>query len=177
MKQGSKQKRHCGQIALIKARQARRKHYNLFSIGLIFIAALFPLRSLFSFGGNKHNHNTANDWPISDYERGHSTQPKPIKPRYGKQPTFKTIMRDLKRPAARDDATKALMEVIHDDDLRDWILEQVRCENFNRLSVHVRSNQSSSDVILAWRNAFSDEHPDDLEPVKEDGPVIQILSQ
>lgn len=175
MKQGSKQKRHCFQIALTKARQARRKQLNPIVIGLVFIAAFIPIRSLFSFGGSKHNHNTANDWPISDYERGYSTQPKALKPRYGKQPTFKTIMRDLKRPAARDDATKALMEFIDDDDLRDWILEQIRCENFNRLSIHVRSNQSPSNVLLAWRNAFSDDHPDNLEPVKEDGPVKQIL--
>lgn len=167
MKKGLKRKRHCGQIAMAKARQARRKHSNPIIISLVFIAALVPIRSLFSFKDQKFSHDTASNWPVSDYERGYSTQSKPIKPRYEKQPTFKTLMRDLKRPAAREDATQALLAVIQDNELKGWALEQILEGRITRLSIHVRPNTPDVDVIKAWRKELDEEKTMVIETIND----------
>lgn len=92
-----------------------------------------------------------NDWPKSDYERGFSITPKQSRERYSEQPSLKRLMRDLQRPAARDDATKLLLARIDDAVLRGWIIEQIQDDRINRLTVYVRSGLNDATIIASWQ--------------------------
>ncbi|SBW14880.1 putative membrane protein [Brucella sp. 10RB9215] len=151
MQKRKQRKKHCGEIAMARARQARRQKKNPMLIGWIFITALLSLRTPAMLPVTPHRTNADTDWPISDYERGYSTLPKPCRERYSEQPTLKRLMRDLRRPAACDDATQFLLARIDDVDLRGWIIEQIREDRINRLAIHVRPGLNDAAVLKSWQ--------------------------
>ena len=151
METKKRRQKSCAEIALIRARQARRQKKNPILVGWIFIAALLATRSTSVIQPARPCYSDAdNDWPISDYERGYSTSPKPRRERYSEQPSMKRLMRDLRRPAAREDAMQFLLARIDDIALRRWVIEQIREDRINRLAVHVRPGLSDTAVIASW---------------------------
>ncbi|WP_176036079.1 hypothetical protein [Brucella tritici] len=155
MKKTKRPQKSCAEIALTRARQARRQKKHPLLIGWIFIAALLSIRTPVMRPATPQQSDTDTDWPISDYERGYSTSPKPHRERYNTQPSIKRLMRDLRRPAAREDAMQFLLARIDDVGLRWWVIEQIREEKFNRLAVHVRPGLEDHAIIALWQSELN----------------------
>lgn len=158
MKNSKRRQKSCAEIAMARARQARRQKKNPMLIGWIFITALLSLRTPVMLPVTPHRTDADTDWPISDYERGYSTLPKPRRERYSEQPTLKRLMRDLRRPAARNDATQFLLARIDDIGLRGWVIEQIREDQINRLAIHVHPGLPDAAVIASWQAEFNAEN-------------------
>lgn len=151
MEKRKQRQKSCLEIALVRARQARRQKKHPVIIGWIFIAALLSIRTSDTLPAKQSYSVADNEWLISDYERGYSTAPKPSHERYGVQPTLKRLMRDLRRPAARDDAMQFLLARIDDIALRGWIIEQISEDRINRLAIHVHPNLPDSVIVASWQ--------------------------
>lgn len=168
MEKRKRRQKSCGEIALTRARQARRQKKHPILIGWVFIAALLSLRTSVMSPTTPYRAAADNDWPISDYERGFSTTQKQPRERYSEQPSMKHLMRDLCRAAAREDATRLLLARIDDVALRGWIIEQIREDRINRLAIHVRPSLPDITVIASWQaeldaeNKTNDETIDDV---------------
>ncbi len=149
MESRKRRQKSCREIALARARQTQRQKKHPILIGWAFIAALLSLRMPVM-----QQSDADNDWPISDYERGYTTSPKPRRERYSEQPTLKRLMRDLRRPAAQEDAMQFLLARIDDVALRDWIIEQICEGQINRLAIHVHPNLPDPIVVASWQAEF-----------------------
>ncbi|MRN67701.1 hypothetical protein [Brucella sp. 10RB9213] len=175
MQKRKRRKRHCSEIALARARQARRQKKHPIVIGWVFITALLSIRSPISFPATSPRIDANNDWPISDYERGFSTTPKQPRERYSEQPTLKRLMRDLRRPAAREDAMQFLLTRIDNVALRGWVIEQIREEHINRLAVHVRPGLYDADVLKSWQAELDAENAAAGEAVNETSAQKELM--
>lgn len=72
--------------------------------------------------------------------------------RYRATPTMTRILRDLRRPAARDAARAALMARLGSDlDTLNWTAGLVDSDSQWRLALHARPGISDADVVAAWR--------------------------
>jgi hypothetical protein len=151
MEKRKRRQKSCWKIALVRARQARRQKKHPVLIGWVFIAALLSIRTPDILPARPQQSDTDNDWPISDYERGFSTTQKQPRERYSEQPSMKRLMRDLRRAAAREDATQLLLARIDDAALRGWIIEQIREGQINRLAIHVRPGLHDRSIIALWQ--------------------------
>ncbi|PQA72320.1 hypothetical protein [Brucella oryzae] len=151
MEKKKRRQKSCGEIALARARQARRQKKHPIQVGWTFIAALLSIRTPVTLPATPCRSAVDNDWPISDYERGYSTSRKLRLERYSEQPSMKRLMRDLRRPAAREDAMQFLLARIDDIDLRGWVIKQIRQDQINRLSTHVRPGLDDAFVIASWQ--------------------------
>ncbi len=173
MEKRKRRQKSCVEIAVTRARQARRQKKHPVLIGWIFIAALLSIRSSISSPAVLPLDDSGHHWLISDYERGYSTSPKPRRERYIEQPTMKRLMRDLRRPAAREDAMQFLLARIDDVALRGWVIEQIREDRINRLAIHVHPGLHDAAVISSWQaeldaeNIAADEAIDDTATQKE----------
>ena len=161
MEKRKRRQKHCWEIALVWARQARRQKKPPILIGWAFIAALLSLRTLVMQPATPQQSDVDNDWPISDYERGYTTSPKPRRERYSEQPSMKRLMSDLRRPAAREDAMQFLLARINDAALRGWVIEQIRAECINRLAIHVHTNIPDTAIIASWQAELESEKATD----------------
>lgn len=157
MEKRKRRQKSCWEIALTRARQARHQKKHPILIGWVFIAALLSFRTPVLQPATPQQSDADNDWPISDYERGYTTSPKPRRERYSEQRTLKRLMRDLRRPAAREDAMQFLLARIDDVALRGWVIEQIREGQINRLAVHVHPHLKEDAVITAWQNELVEE--------------------
>ncbi|MFS2325031.1 hypothetical protein U2P60_06380 [Brucella sp. H1_1004] len=151
MEKKKRRQKSCYEIALARARQARRQKKLPILVGWVFIATLLSIRSSIFSPEKLSPDIVGHEWPISDYERGFSTSPKPHRERYSERPSMNRLMRDLRRPAARDDATQFLLAHIDDVALRGWIIEQIREDHVNRLAIHVQPGVRDATVLAAWR--------------------------
>lgn len=165
METKKRRQKSCAEIALTRAHQARRQKKHPVLIGWIFIAALLSVRTPVMRPATSCRCEVDNDWPISDYERGYTTSPKPRRERYNTQPSMKRLMRDLRRPAARDDATQFLLARIDDIALRGWIIEQIREEQINRLAIHVRPGLHDAAIIASWQAKFDADNAANYEAI------------
>lgn len=78
--------------------------------------------------------------------------------RYGARPSIERIMRDLRRPAARDAALAALLARLGGDLATGvWVQEQADADDLRRLMVSVRPGMSEVAIIEAWRSAAAAE--------------------
>lgn len=153
-----RRQKSCWEIALIRARQVRLQKKYPILIGWAFILALLSIRTPVMQPATPQQSDADNDWPISDFERGFSTTPKQPRERYSEQPSMKRLMRDLRRPAAREDAMQILLARVDDVALRGWIIAQVCQDQINRLAVHVRSGLHDSLIIELWRAELASEN-------------------
>ena len=167
MEMKKRRQKSCIEIALARARQARRQKKYPIQVGWVFIAALLSLRTSVMPPATPYRAAADNDWPISDYERGYSTSPKPRRERYNTQPSMKRLMRDLRRPAARDVATQFLLSRIDDVALRSWVTEQIREGRINRLAIHVRPGLPDNTVIASWQAEFDAKNIANYEVVND----------
>lgn len=167
MEKRKRRQKSCWKIALARARQARRQKNHPILIGWAFIAALLSIRTPDMLPARPQQSDTDNDWPISDYERGVSTMPKRPRERYSKQPSMKHLMSDLRRPAAREDATQLLLARINDVALRGWVIEQIREDRINRLAIYVRPGLSDIAVILLWKAELDAENTANDEVIND----------
>lgn len=168
MEKRKRRQKSCWEIALVRSRQARRQKKHPILIGWAFIAALLSFGTPVMQSATPQQSDADNDWPISDYERGFSMVPKQPRERYSKQPTLKRLMRDLRRPAAREDAMQFLLAHIDDVELRGWIIEQVYEGRINRLAVHVRFGVPDATVILSWQAELDAENTTIDEGINDD---------
>ncbi len=175
MKKKKQRQKHCGEIAMARARQARRQKKHPIVIVWVFITALLSIRSPISFPATSPRIDANNDWPISDYERGFSTTPKQPRERYSEQPTLKRLMRDLRRPAACDDATQFLLARINNVALRGWVIEQIREGRINRLAVHVRPGLQDVDVLKSWQAELEAENAAIDQAVNEAASQAELM--
>ena len=167
MEKKKRRQKSCLEIALARARQARRQKKSPILIGWAFIAALLSIRRPVILQATQCHSVADDDWPISDYERGYLRSPKPSHERYNQQLSMKRLMRDLRRPAARDDATQFLLARIDDVGLRGWVIEQISQDQINRLAIHVRPNLPDTAVIASWQAVFDAENTTDDEAINE----------
>lgn len=88
----------------------------------------------------------------NEYERGEFFRPRPKPPggRYASRPSLRRLMRDLRRPAARQDALEALLAIVSDPETRSWIVERIDDDEVNRISIFVRPGMSEEAVFAAW---------------------------
>lgn len=163
----------CFKIAWLQARQAQRQTKHPVHIGWIFIVSLLSFRPSVMLPVIP-NRKANDDWPISDYERGFSKPRWQLHERYIEQPTMKRLMRDLRRPAAREDATQCLLSRINDVDLRGWIIEQIHEDRINRLAVHVRPGLQDRSIIASWQAELDTEKIIDDEAVNDGLQMHQI---
>lgn len=176
MKKKKRRQKSCGEIAMARARQARRQKKHPIMIGWVFITALLSLRSTpVMLPVTPSRSDADNEWPISDYERGFSTAPKQPRERYSEQPTLKRLMRDLRRPAARDDAVQFLLSRIDAVALRGWVIEQIREDRINRLAVHVRPGLHDVDVLKSWQAELEAENAATDQAVNEAASQAELM--
>ena len=167
MEKKKRRQKSCGEIALVRARQARRQNRHPVVVGWVFIAALLSIRTPVMLPATPYPSEADNDWPISDYERGYSTSPKPRRERYNTQPSMKRLMRDLRRPAARDAATQFLLASVDDVGLRGWIIEQIREDRVNRLAIHVHPGMPDAVIIASWQAELNAENTTDGDTIND----------
>lgn len=167
MEKRKRRQKRCGEIAFLRARQARRQKKHPIQIGWAFIAALLSLCTPVMKPATPLRSDADNDWPISDYERGYIISPSPHRERYSEQPSMKRLMRDLRRPAARENAMQFLLARIDDVALRGWVIEQIREDRINRLAIYVRPGLSDIAVILLWMAELDAENTTNDEAIND----------
>ncbi|MBA8820901.1 hypothetical protein BRY73_22480 [Ochrobactrum sp. P6BS-III] len=167
MEKRKRSQKSCAEIALVRARQARRQNRHPVVVGWVFIAALLSIRTPVMLPATPYPSEAENDWPISDYERGYSTSPKPRRERYNTQPSMKRLMRDLRRPAAREDAMQFLLARIDNVGLRGWVIKQIREDQINRLSIHVHPGLPDTAIIASWQAELNAENTTDSETIND----------
>lgn len=130
-----KRRKGCYEVAM---RRARRTGLNPALIWLLFVwaflSAPFGLRvPPAPVPQRKNTQASSDDWPVTDYERGH---PGPFRrlfspngSRYRSRPSMQRLMADLRRPAARPDAAAALALRISDPAVRAWAAERIDKQN------------------------------------------------
>lgn len=181
---GKKTRRHqsrsCWDRAQMRARQARRSGRNPVLVALLFVMALMSIPS-FSFApaSARPRSGSREDWPVSDYERGYSSQkqnaPRNHHGRYVARPSLLRLMRDLRRPAARADAEKALLGRLADADLRAWISAQVLKDRINKLSIFVRPGIPDETVFASWQAALDADNADKADAAEEATARANVL--
>lgn len=154
-------RRGCYSVAVRRAWQARRRGLNPVIVVMAFIwafvsapfgEAVLPAPVTRSRG---YEQRSPEDWPVTDYERGH---PGPFKhrpssggARYRSRPSMQRLMADLRRPAARADAAAALAQRLADPSVRAWAAERIAEDEINRLSIWVRPGRSEEAILAAWQ--------------------------
>lgn len=174
METKTRRQKSCAEIALTRTRQARRQKKHSLMVGWIFVATLLTIRSSNTLLA-KPCVVVGDDWPISDYERGYSTTPKQPRERYNEQPSMKRLVRDLRRPAAREDAVQFLLARIDDVALRGWVINQIREDRINRLAIHVRSGLHDATVIASWQAELDAENTANDEAINASLQAQQTL--
>jgi hypothetical protein len=96
--------------------------------------------------------------PASLYELG---APGMLRPRRrpelgrygGRRPALARLLKDLSRPAARQEAADMLMARMPagDNELRDWVQEQLDEDNVSALAQWARLGSTESDVFADWK--------------------------
>lgn len=155
-----KRRGDCYEVAMRRAQRARRTGFNPVLIWLLFVWAflsapfrprVLPRRAL----GPENEQASQDDWPVTDYERGHpgpfKRRSSPNGSRYRVRPSLQRLMADLRRPAARADAAAALALRISDPAVRAWAAERIDKAEINRLAIWVRPGRSEEAVLAAWQ--------------------------
>jgi hypothetical protein len=155
-----KRRKECYEVAMRRARRARRTELNPVIIWLLFVwaflSAPFGLRVLpVRVPGPMNGQASQDDWPVMEYERGHPgpfrRRSSPDGSRYRSRPSMQRLMVDLRRPAARADAAAALALRISDPAVRAWAAERIDKREINRLAIWVRPGRSEEAVLAAWQ--------------------------
>ncbi len=158
----------CHAVAMHRARMARRQGRNRLIVMLVFLWAVLsgPFRSSPFASFPTHGSSPvprpsrrleSQDWPVTDYERGegnHLIKPRLARSRgtgrYRSRPSLSRLMADLRRPAARKDATLALLAHIADPETQAWAAERIVKGEINRLSIWVQAASTEETVMAAW---------------------------
>lgn len=177
MGQKKRDQKNCWEIAVIRARQARRQKKHPILIGCAFIISLLPIRAYVMQPAVPHRPEADNEWPISDYERGYSTLLRPHGERYRGQPSLKRLMRDLRRPGARDYATKCLLDRIDDIALRGWIIRQIDEDHISRLATHVRPSLHDEVIIASWLAEMKADHRAEEEVIDDAATQAELMQR
>lgn len=173
MEKRKRRQKHCGEIAMARARRARREKKHLVVIGWIYITALLSIRTANTLLAVPRP-DAGDDWPISDYERGFSSLPKQPRERYNVQPSMKRLMHDLRRPVAREDAMQVLLARIDDGGLRGWVIGQIREDKINRLAIHVRPSLGDAEIIASWQAELDAENINADEAVNDPATQVEL---
>lgn len=170
-----KRRKDCCGVAMRRARRARQKGFNPVLVWLLFMGAFlsapFGLRALLRRVPEYPNgHASPDDWPVTDYERGHSgpfkRRSSPNGSRYRSRPSMQRLMADLRRPAARADAATALALRISEPAVRTWAAERIDKEEINRLAIWVRPGRSEEGILAAWQEEAEAALAEKAEPTK-----------
>lgn len=169
-KRTKKARKGCYEVALRRARLARRVGSGASVVWLLFVWALLsapfarkvlPLHMPARMGGQ----TSQEDWPVTDYERGLSGPFKrgsfPDDSRYRVRPSLKRLMGDLRRPAARADAAAALALRIPFPEVQTWAAKRIDKGEINRLAIWVRPGRPEDAVISAWQEEANAERHED----------------
>ncbi|MGO4571029.1 hypothetical protein [Microvirga sp. 2TAF3] len=120
---------------------------------------------------------------ITEYERGGPPGPweRHGVGRYSVSPPIGRLMKDLARPAARDDALDVLLARLDDPVTRDWVMSCVQAGHLHRLRLHVRPRAKEEVVFGAWRTEAEAEAEaeaelaDAADGVGSDGPPSGLV--
>lgn len=171
-----RKRRSCWDVRLTRARQARaaarkRKAGRLLvwlMFGLALLAPPQPVVSVASSACARKRKPVAApplatddgrpNRPASPYELG---APGALRPRRrpelgrygGRRPALARLLKDLCRPAARQEAADMLMARMPagDNELRDWVQEQLDEDNVSALAQWARLGSTESDVFADWK--------------------------
>lgn len=146
-------RKSCYAVAAQRARLTRmERRSNLFFL-LTFLWAIIssPFRSRRS-----QDQAHSEEWPITEYERG-AVGPFPRRQassnaRYSARTSLSTLVADLRRPAARDAAYRALLERVIDPVTRAWVADRFANDDIIRLSVWAREGRREDWILAAWRH-------------------------
>lgn len=84
-------------------------------------------------------------------------------------------MRDLRRPAAREDAKQLLLARIDDVGLRSWIIEEISQDQINRLAIYVRAGLNDATIIASWQAELDSENAATDEAMKETARQAELM--
>jgi hypothetical protein len=114
-----------------------------------------PYEELIAVVRNRHEDEEGGDSrPANEYELG---MPSPLRRRelghgrYHSRPSFDRLMKDLRRPAARCEATTVLCQRIDDPETRSWVVRRIHEDDINRIAIHVRPGVPEDVILRAWR--------------------------
>lgn len=168
----------CSEIAAARGRHARERSRDaggsplrgevLFGVSWLasFMATLlmapFPFRSTPSVrptAYEPHPRELGVAGPLRHRQRG------TLHGRYRAPPSMTRIMKDLRRPVAREAAREALLARVGGDvETLAWVAAHVDASDLLRLAVHARSGRSDAEVIASWRSeARSDREAKEAE--------------
>lgn len=186
----------CYAIARQRARLARREGRSRLVVLLIFVWAIltgpFPPCPVAPLPGRNSSllprpsgSPKGEDWPITEYERGagaHIMRPRHAAAsgtvRYRSRPSLQRLMTDLRRPAARKDATAALEARIADPATRAWVMERIAKAEINRLSIWVQPGRAEATIMAAWRGeadaALFEAEANIASPTPDRGSLLQV---
>lgn len=172
VKDSRKRRRNCWRLAKTRAR--RRKPANAGKM-LFWLLVILELLSTVGRRRNDEPFGASVDWESrgpNPYERGETwglRRRAASGSRYKARPSMMKLMKDLRRPAARSDALRFLLERIPDPATREWIREQVAAGDINRISVYIRPGRSEDFALAGW---YSEAHfrpeDDNVEPTPSD---------
>ena len=170
-----KKRRNCWDVRLTRARQARaaarKRKAGWLLVWLMFgLALLSPPQPVYSVASARRRKAVAapplaaDDGglhpPASPHELG---APGALQPRRrlelgrygGRRPALARLLKDLRRPAARQDAADMLMARMPagDDELRDWVQEQLDSGSITALALWARPGFTEADIFADWKEA------------------------
>ncbi len=112
--------------------------------------------------------------PPSPYELG---APPSLRPRWsphagrygGSRPTLARLLRDLRRPAAGQEAADVLMARIPtgDAELRDWVQEQLDDGSLTALIMWAQPGIAETDVFACWKEAARRQAEEEAAALRE----------
>jgi hypothetical protein len=178
-KETRRRERSCWQVARSRAQHTRRIGRNRFLAALVFVLVL--MRILLSVpvpAPKRLRPQKPGEWPVTEYERGPAgpqRRHQPRRDRYPARPSIRRLMRDLRRPAARADAERALLARLGDADLRGWVSDHIRKDRINRLSIYAREGIPEEAVVAAWRADLDAERAAKVEAADEAREQAHIL--
>lgn len=114
------------------------------------------------------------DRPATPYELG---APPSLRPRWsphagrygGSRPTLTRLLRDLRRPAARQEAADVLMARIPagDAELHDWVQEQLDDGSLTALVMWAQPGLTETDVFACWKEAARRQAEEEAAALRE----------
>lgn len=162
-KPAPRSRRSCYAIARQRAKRARREGRHRVIIFLIFIWALLsapflsPAVAALPHGGSSRPTRVpspANE-PVCNVGFGREIDVPAPRPsyaggRYKTRPTLGKLMSDLRRGAARKDATAELLPRVADLATREWVADRIADGDITSLAIHVRQGRPEEVTFAAW---------------------------
>lgn len=157
-------RRSCYALARRRALRARREGRHGLVVFLIFVWALFsapfvqpPIAALPMPNPPRPQGQCSRSGPTlglgqsDDVDVPAPRPPYAVTGRYKTRPSLVKLMADLRRGAARKDATAELLPRIRDAATREWVAARIAELDITALAIHVRQGRPEETTFAAWQ--------------------------